>query len=81
MWFTSFKEIEDTTTIIASGTTTGTSEWDSSIFTMQGAIGARARLTKHIGIDTGYHLIYVGDNHGVDGDILHALNLGLSLNF
>ena len=77
----SFKEIEDTTTIIASGTTTGTSEWDSSIFTMQGAIGARARLTKHLGIHTGYHLIYVGENHNQDGDFLHALDLGLSVIF
>ena len=63
-------------------------EEDNSIFTMKADIGFKARLTNHIGIHTGYHLIYMGDNHDgypiinkIDGDFLHALDLGLSLTF
>ena len=63
------------------------SEWDNTIFTMKGEVGIRARLTKHLGLHTGYHLIYMGDNHKsypageIDGDFVHALDLGLSLTF
>lgn len=64
-------------------------DWDNSIFTIKGELGIRAKLTKHIGIRTAYHLIYIGDSHDgypnkdgeIDGDFLHALDLGLSLTF
>ncbi len=63
------------------------SDWDNTIFTLKGTIGARTRLTKHIGVLTGYHLVYMGDNHTnfkpLDSSVgfLHALDLGLSLIF
>jgi hypothetical protein len=60
-------------------------EWDSTIFTLKGTAGIRTRLTEHVGVHTGYHLVYIGDNHkkhhDSSGDLHHALDLGLSLIF
>ena len=63
------------------------SEWDNTILTLKGEFGIRVRLTEHVGAHAGYHLLYIGDSHkdyphaDSSGDLLHALDLGLSLVF
>jgi len=60
-------------------------ERDTSILTMQGGFGFRARISDTFGIRTGYHMLFIGD-HEMGGesrgsDFLHALDLGLNLHF
>ena len=67
------------------GTSVTGRENDSSILTFQGGLGLRARLTNHVGIRTGYHAIFLThQDYGPldeDSDLLHALDLGMSLSF
>ena len=60
-------------------------ERDTSILTLQGGFGFRARISDTFGIRTGYHMLFIGD-HDIGGesqgsDFLHALDLGLNLHF
>ena len=67
---------------------------DSSILTFQGGIGLRVRITNNFGLRSGYHLLFINNqdygtykiNNGVypvkeGSELLHALDLGMSLSF
>jgi hypothetical protein len=58
---------------------------DGSILTFQGGIGFRTRISRNFGLRTGYHLLYIGEQDYGDteegSDLLHALDLGISLSF
>ncbi len=76
----SFKSVKAST-----GPTTILDEKDGSILTFQGGVGMRARITEHFGLRTGYHAIFLTpQEYGPvkeGADILHALDLGMSLTF
>jgi opacity protein-like surface antigen len=58
---------------------------DGSIVTFQGGVGFRTRISRNFGFRTGYHLLYIGEQDYGDteegSDLLHALDLGISLSF
>jgi hypothetical protein len=58
---------------------------DHSIITFHGGVGFRTRISRNFGLRTGYHLLYIGEqDYGdteVGSDLLHALDLGISLRF
>jgi opacity protein-like surface antigen len=60
-------------------------ESDDSIITFQGGVGFRTRITNNFGLRTGYHMLLIGrqdyDTAEEGSDILHALDMGLSLSF
>ena len=76
----SFKSIKAST-----ATTTILDESDGSILTFQGGVGLRARITQNFGLRTGYHpIVLTSQDYGQvkeGSDILHALDLGMSLSF
>ena len=76
----SFKTVKAST-----GATTILDEKDGSILTFQGGVGLRTRITEHFGLRTGYHAIFLTpQEYGPvkeGSDILHALDLGMSLSF
>lgn len=76
----SFKSIKAST-----ATTTILDESDGSILTFQGGVGLRARITQNFGLRTGYHsIVLTSQDYGQikeGADILHALDLGMSLSF
>ena len=60
-------------------------ESDGSIVTFQGGVGLRTRISRNFGLRTGYHLLYIGEqDYGTTeegSDLLHALDVGISLSF